>query len=312
MRKRLSIMTPCYNEEAGIRECYERIKEVFESRLSQYDYEHIFIDNASTDKTVDILKNIAAADKKVRIIVNSRNFGLSRSPYYGMLQMSGDAVIPVVADLQTPPEVIPEFVRKWEEGYKMVLGVRTGMEEGRLSRWTRNTFYRVITRLSNVEQVKHFIGFGLLDRHIIEILKALDDPSPYLRGLVSEIGFEKALVEYHQPPRKHGKSRHSFFDLLELALLGLTSYSKAPLRLMTIIGFVVACLSLVAAVGYFIVKLVFWRSLSIGMAPILIGTFFFASIQLLCLGLVGEYVGLIFELVKHRPLVIEKERINFD
>lgn len=312
MRKKITIMTPCFNEEQGIRECYERVKEVFDRSLQNYDYEHLFIDNHSNDKTVEILKQIAMVDKNVKIIVNSRNFGLSRSPYHGKLQMTGDAVIPVVADLQTPPDLIPIFVQKWEEGYKMVLGIRVGMEEGFFIRSVRNLFYKIIARLSEIEQVEHFIGFGLFDKKIIQIMRELGDSTPYFRGIVSEIGFEKAFVEYHQPPRKHGKSRHSFFDLLELAILGLTSYSKVPLRLMTIGGVVMSGLSLAVALGYFLAKLAFWNSFELGVAPLIIGFFFFASVQLLCIGLLGEYIGLIFEKVRNRPLVIEKERVNFD
>lgn len=312
MRKKITIMTPCFNEEAGIRECYERVKGVFDNHLSDYDREHLFIDNCSQDNTVAILKEIAANDKRVKIIVNSRNFGLSRSPYYGKLQMTGDAVIPLVADLQTPPELIPAFVKKWEEGYKMVLGIRTGMEEGWLVRAMRNVFYRVIKRLSDIEQIEHFIGYGLFDKSIVQIMRDLDDPTPYFRGIISEIGFEKAYVEYHQPPRRHGKSRHSFFDLLDLAILGLTSYSKVPLRIMTIMGGILSAGSLMVALFYLAAKIAFWDSFNVGIAPLIIGLFFFASIQLLCMGLLGEYVGVIFEKVRHRPLVIEKERINFD
>lgn len=312
MRKKISIMTPCFNEEGGIRECYERVRKVFDEDLPNYNYEHLFIDNCSSDNTVGILKQIAATDKNVKIIVNSRNFGLSRSPYHGKLQTTGDAVIPLVADLQTPPELIPVFVRRWEEGFKMVLGIRTGMEEGWFIRLARNIFYKVMARLSDVEQIRHFIGYGLFDKQIVQIMRDLDDSTPYFRGIVSEIGFEKAFVEYHQPPRLHGKSRHSFFDLLELAILGLTSYSKVPLRLMTIVGAVLSAISLGIAMLYLVAKLIFWNYFDMGIAPLIIGFFFFASVQLLCLGLLGEYIGLIFEKVRHRPLVIEKERINFD
>ena len=311
-RKKISIMTPCFNEEACIKECYEQVKEVFDSQLQDYDYEHLFIDNCSSDSTVAILKKIAVDDSNVKIIVNSRNFGLSRSPYHGKLQMTGDAVIPLVADLQTPPTLIPEFVRKWEAGYKMVLGIRVGMDEGLTIRFARNIFYSIIKRLSDIEQIEHFIGFGLFDKKIIQILKDLDDPTPYFRGIISEIGFEKAFVEYRQPPRRYGKSRHSFFDLLELAILGLTSYSKAPLRMMTILGVSLSALSLFVSLGYLIVKLLFWDSFNLGLAPLVIGLFFFASIQLICIGLLGEYIGLIFEKVRRRPLVIEKERVNFE
>jgi glycosyltransferase involved in cell wall biosynthesis len=311
-RKKISILTPCYNEEAGIAECYERVREVFQAQLPQYDYEHLFIDNCSRDRTVAILKEIAARDKRVKIIVNSRNFGLSRSPHYGMLQTTGDAVVGILADLQTPPELIPAFAAKWEAGYKMVIAVRKEMREGRLLQLARRIFYEIISRVSNIEQIKNFAGFGLYDRSVVEIIRQLNEPDPYFRGLVSEIGFDKTLVEYNQSPRKHGKSRHSFFDLFELAMLAMTTYSKAPLRMMTFTGVGIAALSLIAGFGYLVAKIIFWNTFSAGIAPILIATLFFASVQLIALGLIGEYIGLLLQYARRFPLVIEKERINFD
>ena len=310
--KTISVLTPCYNEEPGIRECYDAVRDYFEESLPEYTLEHLFIDNASTDGTVAVLREIAAADKRVKIIVNSRNFGLSRSPYYGMLQATGDAVVPLVADLQTPVACLGEFVQKWEQGFLMVIAVRKGAKEGLFLRLARSMFYSLIKRMSHVEQIRNFIGFGLFDRQIIEILRSFDDPSPYFRGMVSEIGFDKAFVEYEQPERKHGRSRHSFFDLFDLAMLGITSYSRTPLRIMTLGGLAVALLFFIVALGYLIAKLLFWNFFTMGTAPILIGTFFLAAVELFCLGLVGEYVGLIFEQVRHRPLVVEKERVNFD
>jgi polyisoprenyl-phosphate glycosyltransferase len=310
--KTISVLTPCYNEEAGIRECAETVSDYFAEHLPGYGLEHLFIDNASTDGTVGVLKEIAARDRRVKIIVNSRNFGLSRSPYYGMLQTTGDAVVPLVADLQTPVECIGEFVSKWEEGFVMVVAVRRSAREGISLRIARRAYYWLICRLSHVEQIRNFIGFGLFDRRVIEILRQLDDPSPYFRGMVTEIGFDKAFVEYEQPLRKYGKSRHSFFDLFDFAMLGITSYSRVPLRIMTLGGLIVAAVFFLIAVGYLVAKLLFWNWFSVGTAPILIGTFFLAAVQLFCLGLVGEYVGLIFEQVRHRPLVVEKERVNFD
>jgi len=311
MKKKISVMTPCYNEEMGIRECYEKVKEVFDTELTDYEREHLFIDNCSTDATVKILKEIAANDKSVKIIVNARNFGLSRSPYHGMLQITGDAVVPIVADLQTPPKLIVDFARKWEEGYKMVIGVRIGMEEGFLTRLPREAFYMIMSRMSKVEQIRHFIGFGLFDRDVVEILRALDEPDPYFRGLVSEIGFAKAFVKYHQPPRQHGKSRHNFFDLLELSMLALTTYSKAPIRLMTITGTLMAIASLFTGLGYLVMKLIYWNDFSMGIAPLVIGTFLLGAVNLAALGLIGEYVGLILQYSRRFPLVVEKERVNF-
>lgn len=311
MKKIISILTPCYNEEKGIEECYLGIKAVFEKKLSRYGYEHIFIDNCSTDKTVDILKEIANRDSRVKIIVNSRNFGLSRSPYYGKLQASGDAVIPVVADLQTPPEIIPQFIAKWEEGYKIVVGVRTGMEEGWFLKRFRNLFYKLMTRISSIEQIEHFIGFGLFDKDIINIMRNMQDATPYFRGLVAEVGFERAYVSYHQPPRAHGKSRHSIFDLIELAVLGIMTYSKFPIRLMTISGFILSVSSLLGALMFVIYKLTHWGEVPMGITPLVVIALVLGSFQIFCLGLLGEYIGIIFEKIRQRPLVIEKERINF-
>ena len=249
MKKKISVVTPCFNEEGGIRECYERVKEVFANELPHYAREHLFIDNCSTDRTVAILKLIALTDPDVKIVVNARNFGMSRSPYYGMLQATGDAFVPMVADLQTPPELIVDFARKWEEGFKMVIAVREGMQEGFITRLWRALFYSIMSRLSKVQQIRNFIGFGLFDRRVIDVLRDLDEPDPYFRGLVSEIGFEKAFVPYAQPLRKHGKSKHNFFDLLELAMLGLTTYSKVPIRLMTLTGLAISAASVMPSAG---------------------------------------------------------------
>jgi polyisoprenyl-phosphate glycosyltransferase len=309
--KKLTILTPCFNEEGGIAECYERVRDVMDS-LPGYAYEHLFIDNASTDRTVVILKEIAAADRRVKLIINSRNFGHTRSPHHGMLQMTGDAFIPVLADLQTPAELIPAFVAKWEQGFKMVVAVRRSMQEGFFLRLARHAFYRLIARLSHIEQIRNFMGYGLYDRSVVDIIGRLSEPDPYFRGLVSEIGFEKAFIEYDQPARKHGRSSHSLFDLVEMAMLAITTYSKVPLRLMTVTGIVIALVSLLAGLGYFIAKLIFWNTFTAGIAPLLLATLFFASVQLIAIGMVGEYIGLVLQYVRRFPLVVEKERVNFD
>lgn len=312
MRKKISIITPCLNEENGIEECYLAVKKVFLEDIPSYDYEHIFIDNCSEDKTVNILKLIAINDKNIKIIVNSRNFGLSKSPYYGMLQMQGDSVISIVADLQTPPSLIPKLVSKWEEGFKVVLAVRRSMTEDWLTKIFRDLYYNIFTRISNINQTKHFIGYGIFDKKVIEVMSLFDDPSPYFRGIISEIGFKKAVVEYDQPPRKHGKSRHSFFDLIDFALLGITSYSTAPLRIMSIAGFIFSVLSFTMAIIYFTLKIIFWDNFNLGIAPVIIGIFMIGSLQLLFLGIIGEYIKVLYDNIKKRPLVIEDERINFD
>jgi len=311
-RKTIGIFTPCYNEEAGIAECYNRVRQTMETKLSNYDYEHLFIDNCSHDRTVVILKEIAEHDKRVKIIVNARNFGHTRSPHHAMLQVHGDAVVPILADLQTPPDLIVEFVKHWEAGTRMVIAVRQGAEEGFFMRLARDVFYRMMTRLSNVEQIRNFMGFGLYDRQVIEILRNLDEPDPYFRGLVSEIGFDKVFVGYHQPPRKHGRTRHSFFDLIELSMLALTTYSRAPLKLMTIAGLGISSLSILFGVIYLVLKLLYWDTFPVGIVPLLVATFFFAAVQLIALGLIGEYIGLVLRYVRRFPLVIEKERVNFN
>lgn len=305
-------MTPCYNEELGIAECYARVREVITTQLAEYDYEHLFIDNCSTDKTVDILREIAASDKNVRVIVNSRNFGLGRSPFYGLIHVGGDAIVPILADLQTPPETIPELVTRWDQGFKIVAAIRKDVRQSWPKRLMRAVFYKIFEKLSDIEFIPHFFGFGLYDRKVIEVIRALNEPDPYFRGLVSEIGFPKTIVEYIEPARKHGKSRHNFFDLLDLAILGMTTYSRAPLRLLTVVAVAIATLSFLTGLVYLILKLLYWQQFEAGIAPILIGVLFFVAIQMLAIGLVGEYVGLVLIYARRFPTVIEKERIGFD
>lgn len=312
VRKRITVVTPCFNEEGSIRECYQQVRGVMERDLKNYDYEHLFIDNCSRDTTVTILRKIAERDGRVRVIVNSRNFGLSRSPYYGILQSTGDAVITMVADLQTPPSVMPEMVAEWERGCPVVIGVRTGMSESWVLKGLRSAFYFAIAKISRIEQIPHFTGFGLFDKRIIEELRRFDDPTPYFRGMISEIGFERKFIEYVQAPRAVGNSRHSFFDLIDFAMLGFVTYSNAPLRFMTLAGLFASLASLIITIFYLVTKILFWSSLPFGVAPILVGMFFFSSLQFLFLGILGEYVGAIHERLKRRPLVVEKERINFD
>ena len=280
--------------------------------LPGYDYEHIFIDNASKDLTVAILRELVKEDRRVKVIVNARNFGHIRSPCHAILQARGDAVISIVADLQDPPTMIADFVRKWEEGYKVVMGVKKGSAESIVMSALRRLYYRTLRRLSDVELVEHFTGFGLYDRQVIDVLRSLGDPYPYFRGLIADIGFESAKVEYVQPARKRGVTKNNFYTLYDMAMLGLTTYSKVPLRLATMLGFASAALSLFVALFYLVYKLIFWKSFSVGLAPLVVGIFFFSSVQLFFLGIVGEYVGSIHTYVRHMPLVVEKERINFD
>lgn len=308
--KLISVITPAYNEEENVAELYRQTKEVF-AGLPEYHYEHLFIDNASTDRTVGILKDIAQQDPRVKIIVNARNFGHIRSPYYGLLQTSGDAAILLVADLQDPPAMIRDFIRKWEEGFKLVLGVKTESEESSLFFFIRKTYYNIVTKLSGVQLVKNFTGFGLYDRKVLDIMRELDDHYPYLRGLVAEIGFDKALIEYKQPIRKRGITKNNFYTLYDMAMLGITSHSKVPLRIATMLGCALSCLGLLVALGYLVAKLLFWNIFSAGIAPLVIGGFVFLSLQLFFIGLLGEYIAAMHTQILKRPLVIEKERVNF-
>ncbi len=289
MRKLISIVTPCYNEEANIDELYQRIVDVM-ARLD-YDYEHIFIDNCSTDNSLVKLRALAAQDKRVKLILNARNFGHIRSPYYALLQARGDAAILIASDLQDPPEMIEEFVKKWEEGFKTVMAVKPESEESRLMFFARRTYYRFVTRISEVPLVQNATGAGLFDRAVLDILKKIDDPYPYFRGLLCEIGFPIATVPFKQPRRMRGITKNNFYTLYDIAMLGITNHSKVPLRLMVIGGAMLAGLSLLAAFGFLIAKLVFWNSFQMGIAPLLISLFFFSSVQILFLGMLGDAWG---------------------
>ena len=309
--KLISVVTPCYNEEENVGELYLAIKDIFSS-INQYSYEHIFIDNCSSDKTQDILKQIAAKDKNVKVIINSRNFGHIRSPFHALLQAKGDAVILIVSDFQDPPQLITDFIKKWEEGYKVVIGVKPRSKENFIMFTIRKIYYNLIKKFSDdVKQIKNFTGFGLYDKKVIEVLREMKEPYPYFRGLISEIGFERIEVEYLQPARKKGKTKNNFYTLYDIAMLGFVNYSKVPLRLSAFIGFIVSVVSFLVALAYFIYKIIYWDRFSIGSAPLIIGLFFFSAVQLFFIGIMGEYIGAIYTQVKGRPLVIEKERINF-
>lgn len=310
MTKMISIVTGCFNEEENVDELCERVCAVMQKL--PYDWEHILIDNCSTDGTVARLREIAKRDPHVKIIVNARNFGALRSGHHAFLQAKGDAVIGIVADLQDPPEIIPSFIEKWEQGYKSVMAVKADTEDGFMMKRIRKVYYALVSRLSDVPLVHNAIGSGLFDREVVEIVRKLDDPYPYFRGLVSEIGFPIAEVPFEQPRRKRGISKSNFYSLYDLAMLGITSHSKVPLRIVAMVGFAVALLSLFVAVGFTIAKLIFWNYFSLGTAPILIGMFFIGAVQMLSLGLIGEYVGSIHTKIRKLPLVVEAERINFN
>jgi polyisoprenyl-phosphate glycosyltransferase len=306
----ISVVTPCYNEEGNVEELYRQIKDVF-AGLPQYDYEQIYIDNHSQDGTVNKLRGIAAQDRRVKVIINARNFGHIRSPYHAFLEAKGDAVIVMVSDLQDPPPLIVEFLKRWEEGYKVVLGEKTESAESGLMFALRGFYYRLVSRLADVKLLKNVTGFGLYDREVIEQFRGLGDAYPYVRGLISELGYEVARIPYRQPNRKSGVTKNNFYTLYDMAMLGFTSHSKVPLRLATMIGFAMSLLSLLVAVGYFAYKLLFWYNFPVGQAPIVIGLFLFSSVQLFFIGMLGEYIGAIHTQILRRPLVVEKERINF-
>lgn len=309
-KKTVTLFTPCYNEEKNIQPLYDRVCLVIDA-IDTYNFEYVFIDNASTDGTLQIIKNIAKKDPRVKIISNVRNFGHIRSPYYGLLQCSGDAVIAMVADLQDPPEMIPQFLAEWEKGHTLVLAIKSKSRENPLMFMVRKTFYSIIRRISHTEQLGNFTGFGLYGQKFLDVVRKIDDPYPYFRGMVTEYGWDIKTIEYTQDKREHGKSKNNFFTLYDLAMLGFVNHSKLPLRLSAFIGFFSATISFLTAVGYFIYKLLYWNDFQVGTAPMVIGVFFFSSVQLFFIGIIGEYIGAIHTQVRKRPLVIEKERINF-
>jgi glycosyltransferase involved in cell wall biosynthesis len=309
--KTITLYSGTFNEVDNVEELLRRVWTAIAPFETKYRFEYLIIDNDSTDGTQDLLRRLAAEDKRIKVILNRRNFGHIRSGYYGLLQARGDAVVVLVSDLQDPPELIPEFIAKWEEGYKLALAVKAESEEARLLFLLRKAYYDLVARLSNVQLLKNATGFGLYDQEVIELLRQLDDPYPYIRGILSDFGFPVAQIPFVQPARKRGITKNNFYSLYDNAMLGITSFSKVPLRLATMIGFAMSLLSLFVACGYLAYKLLFWNNFPVGQAPIVIGLFLFSSVQLFFIGIVGEYIGAIHTQVLRRPLVVEKERINF-
>lgn len=310
--KRISITVPCYNEEENVIPLYQAMRKIFEKELSNYKYEILFIDNCSKDTTRQKLRELAGMDKDVKVILNAKNFGQFNSPYYGMLQTSGDCTILICADFQDPIDMIPRFVKEWENGFKIVIGQKTSSKENKLMYHLRSLYYKVIKKFSDVEQIEHFTGFGLYDREFIEILRNLKDPTPFLRGIVAEFGFKRKDIPYQQEARRAGKTSNNFYRLYDAAMLSFTSYTKIGLRLATFIGFFFSIVSFLVALFYLVLKLLFWNSFSIGTAPVLIGIFLLGSIQLIFIGLIGEYILSMNARIINRPLVVEEERINFE
>lgn len=311
-KKKISIVSGCYNEEGNLQEFYDRIIKVM-AQLPQYSYEIIIADNCSTDRSRDILRQIASGDKNFKVIFNAKNFGPIRSGYNAFLQASGDSVVLMNSDLQDPPELIADFIRKWEEGYKVVTAIKSLSKENRSMFLLRRFYYWLLSKFSDTDYIiQNFTGFGLYDRRVMNALKQYHDPNPYFRGFISEIGFRRAEIEFLQPQRKHGRSKHNFFTLYDYAMTGFVNHSKLPLRLATFSGFCLAGISLLIALAYFIYKLLYWETFSLGLAPLVIGLFFFSAVQLIFIGIIGEYVGAILTQVKNHPLVIEDEKLNFE
>ncbi len=309
--KKISILVPCYNEEENIISIGNAIIEQL-NRLNDYDYELIFIDNCSKDKTREKIENLCSKNKKIKAIFNAKNFGQFNSPYYGMLQATGDCVIPICADFQDPVELIPKFIAEWEKGYKIVCGIKKISRENKIMRFLRTCYYKLIKKMSDIEQIEHFTGFALYDKDFINVLRNLDDPTPFIRGIVAELGFDRKEVEYEQPKRRSGKTSNNFYTLYDAAMLSFTSYTKMGLRMATFLGAIISAISFIIGLVYLVLKLIYWDTFPAGATPTLIGIFFFGAIQLFFIGFIGEYVMAINTRVMNRPLVIEKRRINFE
>lgn len=312
MSKLISVLVPTYNEEENVVPLSEAITQEFQKNLPQYEYEIVFIDNNSIDTTRAKIRELCNQNPNIRAIFNAKNFGQFNSPYYGLLQTHGDCTILMCADFQDPISMIPVLVREWEAGNKIVVGIKSKSKENKIMYFLRSCYYKLIKKMSSVEQIEHFTGFGLYDSEFIEVLKGLDDPTPFLRGIVAELGYKRKDIEYQQEKRRAGKTHNNWYSLYDAAMLSFTSYTKVGMRIATILGFILSGASIVVALIYLIMKLVFWDRFVAGMTPILLGIFVFGSIQLFFIGLLGEYIMNINSRVTHRPLVIEEERVNFD
>lgn len=310
-KKKISVMIPTYNEEDNVVQIYEAVRNELTKNCSSYDYEILFIDNKSYDKTRELITDICSQDKKVKAIFNCKNFGQFNSPYYGMIHTSGDCTITICADFQDPVELIPRFVSEWEKGYKVVIGKKTRSRENPVMFFLRSCYYKIIRKMSSVEMIEQFTGFGLYDKSFIDTLRRLNDPTPFIRGIVAELGPERKEIEYEQPKRRAGKTHNNFYSLYDAAMLSFTSYTKVGMRIATFLGFIIAGMSFLVAIVYFIAKLVSWNSFTAGYAPMMIAIFFMGGVQLVFLGFLGEYVMSMNTRVMNRPLVVEEKRINF-
>lgn len=310
--KKISIVIPCFNEEENVVAISNAVVDMLEQDLPQYDYEILFIDNCSKDNTQTLLREICKNNIKIKAIFNAKNFGQFNSPFYAMCQSTGDCTICMCCDFQDPVEMVPKMVAEWEKGYKIVSCIKSASKEKKIMRFLRTCYYKLIRKMSDIEQIEHFTGFGLYDASFIEILRKLDDPTPFLRGIVAELGYKRKDLEYTQEQRRAGKTHNNWYTLYDAAMLSFTSYTKVGLRIATIMGFVFSIISILLALVYLVLKLMFWNMFPAGTAPILLGVFLFGSIQLFFIGLIGEYIMNINTRVMKRPLVIEEERINFD
>lgn len=311
-KKIISILIACFNEEENVVPMSEAVVELMETQLSQYNYEILFIDNCSTDNTQPLLRTICAKNPKIKAIFNTKNFGQFRSPYYGICQTSGDCTVCLCCDFQDPLDMIPVFVEEWENGYKIVSGIKTTSKENKILYFLRSCYYKVIKKMSDVEMIEHFTGFGLYDKSFVDVLRNLNDPTPFLRGIVAELGPKRKDVPYEQQKRLAGKSHNNMFTLYDAAMLSFTSYTKVGLRLASIFGFILSGLSILGALLYFILKLIYWERYIAGTVPILLAVLVFGSVQIFLIGLVGEYIMNMNTRIINRPLVVEEERINLD
>lgn len=312
MKKKISVIIPTYNEEKNVKPLAAAITEVFTRKLSRYDYEIIFIDNHSQDQTQNYLRDLCRENKKIKAIFNTKNFGQMRSPVYGLKQTTGDCAIRMCADFQDPVEMIEKFVQEWENGHKIVIGIKKSSKERRIMYAIRACYYKLVKRITDIDHIEQFTGFGLYDKSFVDVVRQLHDPMPYLRGIIAELGYDYKAISYEQQKRKAGKSKNNFYSLYDYAMVGITSYSKVVMRMATFLGFLVAGLSFLAGLFYFIMKLIYWDRFSAGVAPMLIGVFFLGALQLFFIGFLGEYVLSINTRVLDRPLVVEEERINFE
>lgn len=310
--KKISVMVPTYNEEENVELLYEALVKVFKEKLSKYDYEFVFIDNKSKDNTRKLLRNICKKDKNVKAIFNANNFGQFNSPFYGLLETTGDCTISMCADFQDPVEMLPKFVNEWENGYKIVIGIKTKSEENKIVYFLRGVYYKMMKKFSETEQIEQFTGFGLYDKDFINVLKNLDDPEPYMRGIVAELGYERKEIPYTQPKRLRGKTSNNFHKLFDASMLGITSYTRVGVHFATILGSILSFICIIIALIYLILKLCNWYSFEAGMAPLLIGMFLLGGIQIFFIGFIGEYILNMNARLMHRPLVIVEEKLNFD